>query len=295
MGMTFMPPNTSGSSTETLPALSILIPASNEEALIGTCLQKVLQSEWPYPAPFEVIVISNGSRDRTTAVALDAVGSFAAKGLELGVLDRKEGGKLGALNAGDKAARGAIRIYLDADVEISKHLLSDLYTALNTAEPRYASGTLYLVEPKTWATRAYARIYAKVPFMKHGVPGAGLFAVNAAGRMRWGRFPDIISDDTFVRLSFRPEERVGVKAAYTWPLVEGWSNLVRVRRRQNAGVDEIRHLYPELMSNDDKPMFPMRKKVQLAFKDPLGFAVYAGVALAVKLTRPIDTGWSRGR
>ena len=290
-----MPPTTRGSKTESLPVLSVLIPASNEEGLIGTCLNRVLQSVWTHEAPFETIVVSNGSRDRTTEVALEAVPAFAAKGLDLLVLDREEGGKLGALNAGDMVARGAIRVYLDADVVISDRLLADIHSALDKPEPRYASGTLQLAAPQSWATRAYARIYANVPFMRHGVPGAGLFAVNAAGRLRWDAFPDIISDDTFVRLSFGPDERVGVDAPYEWPLVEGWSNLVRVRKRQNDGVDEIRARYPDLMANDDKPSFPIRQKVELALRDPVGFAVYAGVVLATKLGRPGDTGWSRGR
>jgi glycosyltransferase involved in cell wall biosynthesis len=290
-----MPPNSCGHQTEPKPVLSVLIPASNEEALIEQCLRAVLQSDWDHSGAFETIVISNGSHDRTAETALDVQQAFKAKGWDLRVLDRKEGGKLGALNAGDKIARSAIRVYLDADVEVSKQLLRDLYSALNTAQPRYASGSLRLVDPQTWATRAYARIYAKVPFMRHGVPGAGLFAVNAAGRMRWGSFPDIISDDTYVRLNFRPEERVGVAASYSWPLVEGWNNLVRVRRRQNAGVDEIRERFPDLLRNDDKPEFPLFEKVKLALKDPVGFAVYSGVALAVRVTDTGNRDWSRGR
>ncbi|MGJ8603515.1 MAG: glycosyltransferase family 2 protein [Marivita sp.] len=284
-----------GHADEPLPVLSVLIPASNEEALIGSCLRALLQSEWALGDPVEVIVISNGSHDQTAQRALSHQGAFEDKGWDLRVLDRKEGGKLGAMNAGDKVARSDVRVYLDADVEVSKRLLADLFTALDTPDPRYASGTLHLIPPKTWVTRAYARIYAKVPFMQHGVPGAGLFAVNAAGRMRWAEFPKIISDDTFVRLSFRPHERVGVPATYTWPLVEGWGNLVRVRRRQNAGVDEIRDHYPDLMRNDDKPTFTLLDKATLALKDPIGFAVYSGVALAVRLTATGATDWSRGR
>lgn len=290
-----MPPDTRGHTNEALPVLSVLIPASNEESLIGHCLKAVLQSEWDASHSVEVVVVSNGSRDRTTERALEHRKAFDAKGWDLRVLDRKKGCKLGALNAGDRIARAAIRVYLDADVEVSKPLIAELYRALNTFEPRYASGTLRLVTPHSWTTRAYARIYAKVPFMKHGVPGAGLFAVNAAGRMRWGPFPEIISDDTFVRLNFRPEERVGVKATYSWPLVEGWRNLVRVRRRQNIGVDEIAERYPDLVQNDDKPAFPLSEKAKLALKDPIGFAVYSGVALAVRLTGNASNDWSRGR
>lgn len=290
-----MPSDVQTDTTGTLPVLSVLIPASNEEDLIGTCLRAVLDSTWKQDHHFETIVISNGSRDQTTDAALSWQDAFAAKGLDLRVLDREEGGKLGALNAGDQVARAGIRVYLDADVEVSRPLLDDLFKALDTPNPRYASGTLELARARTWATRAYSRIYSKVPFMKHGVPGAGLFAVNAAGRMRWGSFPDIISDDTFVRLSFRPDERVGVSASYTWPLVEGWGNLVRVRRRQNAGVDEIRDRFPDLVRNDDKPDFSTLDKAKLALRDPLGFAVYSGVALAVKLTETGSMEWSRGR
>ena len=290
-----MPLNTRGPKSEPRPVLSILIPASNEEALIGRCLDCVLQSRWDHAAPFETIVVSNGSRDRTAQIALAMRDRFAENGLDLKVLDRKQGGKLGALNAGDHVAQAPIRVYLDADVEVSDGLIGQLYEALDTAEPRYASGTLVLADPQSWATRAYSRIYARVPFMKHGVPGAGVFAVNAAGRMRWDEFPEIISDDTYVRLSFRPEERIGVSATYTWPLVEGWSNLVRVRRRQNAGVDEIREHHPDLLRNDDKPGFPFREKLMLALQDPIGFAVYSGVALAVRVTADKSSGWSRGR
>lgn len=290
-----MPQNSRGQTADRMPLLSVLIPASNEEALIEQCLAAVLNSGWQKDAPFETIVISNGCRDRTAEKAISMQGLFAERGLCLQVLDRKEGGKLGALNAGDHIARAPIRVYLDADVVVSKELMSQLFDVLDTSEPRYASGTLVLAAGDTWATRAYARIYAQVPFMKHGVPGAGVFAVNAAGRMRWGAFPNIISDDTFVRLSFRPEERVGVDATYTWPLVEGLANLIRVRRRQNAGVDEIREYHPDLLRNDDKPPFPIKDKLMLAMRDPLGFAVYSGVALVVRMTADRASGWTRGR
>ncbi|SHH65013.1 glycosyltransferase [Marivita hallyeonensis] len=277
------------------PAMSVLIPASNEAGLIGACLKSVLNSDWWHSGSVEVIVIANGCKDDTVQVALSHTESYTEKGWDLRVLDRPEGGKLAALNAGDRIARARIRVYLDADVELSKGLLNDLFTALDTPRPRYASGRIRLADPQSWATRAYARIYQQVPFMRTGVPGAGLFAVNAAGRLRWGDFPAIISDDTFVRLSFRPEERVGVDAHYVWPLVEGWRNLVRVRKRQNDGVDEIRSKYPDLLQNDDKPVFGMADKLRLALRDPVGFAVYGGVALVVRLMPAGSTGWSRGR
>lgn len=276
------------------PEVSVIVPASNEAALIGGCLEALLASSGLSEGALEVIVVANGCRDATAAIARGFEGGFAARGWRLTVIDRPEGGKPGALNAGDAAASGPVRVYLDADVTVAPALLSELVHALDTDAPRYASGRVEIAA-RTAISRAYARVWRRVPFMREVVPGCGLFAVNAAGRARWGAFPEIISDDIYVRLQFRPGERMGVSAPYRWPIAEGWRNLVKVRRRQNAGVDEIAARYPALTGNDDKPPFPLRDKLALALRDPLGFAVYAGVALAVRLTPRKRQDWSRGR
>ena len=155
-----------------------------------------------------------------------------------------------------------------------------------------------------WVSRAYAATYRRVPFMARGVPGCGLFAVNAAGRARWGKFPDIISDDTYVRLLFRPDERINVAATYDWPIVEGFAALVRVRQRQDRGVRQVAALFPDLMANDDKAKLGVPGMLLLAARNPVGFAVYSAVALAVRWRDRGRAGagagaglpdWSRGR
>ncbi|MBO9474060.1 glycosyltransferase [Shimia sp. R10_1] len=277
-----------------MPAvLSILIPASNEAAHIGACLDAVLRSEGLAHA--QIVVAANGCDDETAAIAKRHTAAAVQKGWELTVLELPAIGKIGALNAADAAAKFETRAYLDADVLVDPALFSQLTQALATPDPRYASGTLRLSAAASWSTRAYARTYAKVPFVTDGVPGAGLFAVNASGRARWGAFPDIISDDTFVRLSFTPEERIGVCAGYDWPLVEGFRALVRVRRRQNAGVDEVFARYPALANNDEKRPVGLRQMLEMALRDPIGFGVYAAVALAVKFSPQSTQTWERGR
>ena len=134
----------------------------------------------------------------------------------------------------------------------------------------------------------------EVAFVSSGAVGAGLFAVNPAGRARWGDFPAIISDDTFVRLQFAPGERIEVPARYHWPMVEGFSNLVRVRRRQDAGVTELHRLHPELFGNEGKAPVTAGVLWRLARTVPLGLAVYLAVHVAVRL-RPASGGWTRGR
>jgi len=274
--------------------LSVILPASNEADEIAACLRAVLHSNWRKPGAMQVIVVANGCTDDTAARARALVNDYDERGWLLQVIERQAGGKLGALNAGDAAADGAIRVYLDADVTVSPNLIPELHTALDVAAPRYASGKVIIIAPKSWVSRSYARIWRKVPFMARGVPGCGVFAVNAAGRARWGAFPDIISDDTFVRLSFKPEERIGVPAPYDWPIARGFANLVKVRRRQDAGVRQIAEQFPDLLENDDKDRMPRWRTILMALDQPLSFAIYCAVAVAVKL-RPPSRDWSRGR
>ena len=271
---------------------SIIIPANNEEGYIGACLDAVLAQD-ATAGPLEVIVSANACTDRTVEIASAFADRFAERGWSLSCLDRAEPGKIGALNAADEAASGGLRAYLDADVICEPALFGQLREALERPEPCYATGRLAVVPARSRITRHYASLWQELPFVKGGAVGAGLFAVNAAGRALWGRFPEIVSDDTFVRLQFTSEQRIEVPARYHWPMIEGWSGLVKVRRRQDAGVAEVYRLYPELMANEGKAALGAGGVARLALRDPLGFAVYAGVSLAVRRRR--GDGWVRGR
>lgn len=276
--------------------LSILIPANNEAARIDACLGALLASNWSRPGKVEVVVVANGCTDNTAGIAMDCETAFADRGWSLVVMEQDQGNKLVAINTAEAVARGSARLYLDADVTVSPGLVQALAAALDTDKPLFASGTLTIAEPNSAISRAYRRIWRQVPFMAQGVPGCGVFAVNAAGRDRWEAFPDIVSDDTFVRLHFAPEERVSVPETYNWPIAEGLRNLIRVRRRQDRGVTQIGARFPELLANDDKRPLPRQSMVRMALKDPIGFAAYAGVALVVRLTGQRAEGeWSRGR
>ncbi len=272
--------------------LSVIIPASNEEDYIANCLTALFASA-QLPGGAEAVVVANGCRDATAARARSLQGAAQAAGWGLVVLDLPQGGKPNALNHGDRAAQGALRAYLDADVLVSPGLMAQVVQALGTDAPRYVTGTARIPRAKSAVTRAYARLWQRLPFARSPAPGYGLFAVNPAGRARWGDFPAIISDDTFVRLQFLPEERVQVPAPYDWPMIEGFAALTRVRRRQDAGVAEIDRLYPGLLAREAKAPLGLGGVARLAVSDPLGFATYAAVSLAVRMRR--GSGWTRGR
>ncbi|MCF6233929.1 MAG: glycosyltransferase [Rhodobacteraceae bacterium] len=275
----------------------VIIPAHNEAGLIGQCLGSLLASDRvPEGWQIAVLVVANGCKDDTAAIAGKYAAQATARGWSLTVFDEARGGKLNALNIADKAARGTNRAYLDADVTIDPSLLGQLVKTLDSDTPRYASGHPALSPAQSRITHSYGRFWAALPFATSGVPGFGIFAMNAAGRARWGQWPDIISDDTFARLSFKADERIRVDSVYHWPMVEGFTNLVRVRRRQDDGVKEIAARFPHLLDNDDKPRLTLPGLLSRMVRDPLGFAAYAGVSLAVKTALfQTDKPWVRGR
>ena len=277
--------------------LSIIIPANNEEAYIAACLEGLLAQTLTAARAggVEVLVAATGCTDRTVAVAESLAPRFAAKGWELVVLDIPEGGKSNALNRTDATARGGMRAYLDADVICSPGLLEKIHAALDTDAARYASGRLQVAPSRNWVTRHFARLWAELPFMKTGVPGAGIFAVNAAGRARWDTFPKIISDDGYVRLLFSPEERILADAPYSWPMVDGFGQLVRVRRRQDAGMAEIAEKFPEILGNDPKPPITPADYLRLFLGQPVSFLVYISVMLTVRFGPNQTAGGTRGR
>ncbi|MGI5212308.1 glycosyltransferase [Plantactinospora sp. CA-290183] len=88
---------------------SVVVAAHNEAALLGRTLRTLLADA--RPGEFEVVVVANGCTDRTAEVARSVPGVRA--------LELPEPSKPAALNAGDRAATGFPRIYLDADIALT--------------------------------------------------------------------------------------------------------------------------------------------------------------------------------
>jgi glycosyltransferase involved in cell wall biosynthesis len=272
---------------------SVIIPAHNEADYLTGCLDALLAQDL-FSRTVEIIVVANGCTDATAEVAQNYLLAFQARGWVLKVLNLLEGNKTAALNAGDSAATGQIRVYLDADICCDPALLSSLCTALSRPEPTYATGRLELAQNRSGITRLYGEFWRNLPFVRGGAVGAGCYAVNAAGRRKWGKFPRIISDDSFVRLKFTPGERIEVPTPYYWPLAEGFTALVRVRRRQDIGMQELFQKFPELQRNESKKPVTLSIFTRALLRRPLSGLIYILVSLAVR-SKSTTTGWARGR
>jgi glycosyltransferase involved in cell wall biosynthesis len=102
------------------PFLSLIIPAYNEESRLPTTLQKIDDYLKSQPFSSEVLVIENGSNDRTFSIAQD----FVKDHKNFNVQRTAERGKGLAVRQGMLAATGEFRMMLDADLSMSVDQIS---------------------------------------------------------------------------------------------------------------------------------------------------------------------------
>jgi cellulose synthase/poly-beta-1,6-N-acetylglucosamine synthase-like glycosyltransferase/peptidoglycan/xylan/chitin deacetylase (PgdA/CDA1 family)/spore germination protein YaaH len=105
------------------PEVAVLIPAYNEEKVIERTVRAVLASDYPN---LRVIVIDDGSRDKTLEVAQTAFAREEMRGQVL-ILTKPNSGKADALNFGLEHLRDEeIFIGIDADTVIARDAISRL-------------------------------------------------------------------------------------------------------------------------------------------------------------------------
>ncbi len=112
------PHEQNGKVEEVFPAVSIIVPARNEEQNIRRCVESLLDQD--YNGSFEVIVVNDGSTDATSAI-LTEIAQHHLKSEQLKVLHLQEqlpegwAGKPHAIHSGTQQAPGDWLLFTDAD------------------------------------------------------------------------------------------------------------------------------------------------------------------------------------
>ena len=104
------------------PPVAVLVPAYNEETVIARTVRSVLNSTYPN---LHVIVIDDGSSDRTAEAAREAYGPEIASG-KVAVLTKPNGGKAAALNYAVERLTEEFYVGIDADTVIASDAIAKL-------------------------------------------------------------------------------------------------------------------------------------------------------------------------
>lgn len=130
------------------PLLSIIIPAYNEENRLPTSLAQVNDFIQKQPFESEILVVENGSQDRTLEIAQ----AFAEQHPTVRVFHEDQRGKGLAVKRGMLQARGEFRFMCDADLsmpinEVSRFLPPALEQFDIAIASREAQGARRIGEP----------------------------------------------------------------------------------------------------------------------------------------------------
>jgi dolichyl-phosphate beta-glucosyltransferase len=201
------------------PIYSIVIPAYNEEARIGATLEKVLRFIQTQGWEAEVIVVNDGSKDRTS----DVVQSFVAKSPILHLVENPGNrGKGYSVRSGMLQARGRIVLFSDADLSSPIEESLKLFAALENGAD-VAIGSRWLrAELQTQRQPLHRQLFGRI--------------FNLLLRITLGlQFAD-------TQCGFKAFKRAAAQAIFPWQKIERWGfdpEILFLARKFDFKVEEV--------------------------------------------------------
>ena len=104
------------------PFVSIIVPVYNEEKVIKESVRSLLELNY---SNYEIIIVNDGSTDKTGEVAEELVGYRKGRygEIRISLINKPNGGKAKALNAGIRYSRAEIVLCMDGDSQLSEDSL----------------------------------------------------------------------------------------------------------------------------------------------------------------------------
>jgi glycosyltransferase involved in cell wall biosynthesis len=102
--------------------ISFIVPAYNEESLIGRTLESLHRAARAAGEPYEIVVADDASTDRTAAIAV-------SHGARVAVVNLRQ--IAGTRNAGAREATGQKLIFVDADTQVTSEVVCAAIEAMN--------------------------------------------------------------------------------------------------------------------------------------------------------------------
>ncbi len=124
-----------------LPPVTIIIPAFNEEKSIKRTIESIISSDYPKDK-FEVIVVDDGSKDKTLSIAK----KFKSKMVR--IYTKTNGGKGTALNLGIKKSKGEIIFSMDADTFVEPSCVKEMVRYFKNPKVMSVTPSMLIYNPQ---------------------------------------------------------------------------------------------------------------------------------------------------
>jgi cellulose synthase/poly-beta-1,6-N-acetylglucosamine synthase-like glycosyltransferase len=244
--------------SDVAPVITILAPAHDEEATVAESVRSLLTLRYP---SLEVVVVNDGSGDGTLAALteeFDLVGVHSApirrrigtqpiralyrsrRTPALVVVDKENGGKADALNAGLEVATGELACAIDADTIVEPDALQRMIRPFLLDDRVVAAGgTLRVINGAEVHSGRVTRERAPRRFLP-GVQAVEYLRAFLAGRVGWNRLGgNLIISGAFGL--FRREPMIAAGGYRHDTVGEDMELVVRMRRlaRERGGPDRI--------------------------------------------------------
>jgi len=135
------------------PPITVIVPAYNEEKVIEPTIEALIEAD--YPAPKEVIIVDDGSTDRTAEIAR----RYSSKYRWIKVFSKPNGGKYSAINYGLLFSRNPIIVTIDADTVIGRDALKEIIKPFENPEVAGVAGNILVLNKKNILTKSQAVEY----------------------------------------------------------------------------------------------------------------------------------------
>jgi cellulose synthase/poly-beta-1,6-N-acetylglucosamine synthase-like glycosyltransferase/peptidoglycan/xylan/chitin deacetylase (PgdA/CDA1 family) len=134
------------------PAVTIVIPAYNESAVILGSIQSALAADYP---DLRIIVVDDGSKDDTFGVVQNAYGNDP----RVKLISQSNQGKWMALNAAYQVIETEIAVCMDADTQIARDAIRHLVEPFDDWKIGAVAGTVLVGNKRNLLTRLQALEY----------------------------------------------------------------------------------------------------------------------------------------
>ena len=235
--------------SEACPKVTIIIPAHNEERTIVKSIETALEANYQNK---EIIVVDDGSTDKTYALALPY-----SKNKTIKLLHRKiaSGSKAGALNYGLLFASGEVVVTVDADTLLDRDAIQEAVNTLTTGDIIAVSGNVKVLNGEHGSNNLLVKLQAyeylvSLELGRRFTSAIGtLLVISGAFGAFWtkkmlalGKFDnDTITEDFDITIKMRKIGKSPVfaeKAIARTSVPETWRDWTRQRIRWTRGQVE---------------------------------------------------------